>query len=264
MCVGYGNEAPTSTVGRLVCMVFVFFGLPLLLITIADLAKFCSWGVTRSYLEFLKLEQRIRRRIQKWRERGLRKFSTAESSEMRIAGSDEDIAEFLWIHLDKAMFVEVPFLLVYFLLLGYVAIGACYLSHTENWGFVESYYFTLISLLTIGFGDLVPQNDKYLILTLLYIFAGLVLSTTCMDVIGVHYINKIHYFGRQMEKRDPLIWLKLVQQRRMRAMKRRAMMQLFSTVTALHHLKIGTWFSSNVPIPLLLSLVTFLDLSSGF
>jgi hypothetical protein len=38
--IGYGNQAPVTTQGRLICIFYALFGVPLILITVADLGKF--------------------------------------------------------------------------------------------------------------------------------------------------------------------------------------------------------------------------------
>ncbi|KAL1243968.1 TWiK family of potassium channels protein [Trichinella spiralis] len=67
------------------------------------------------------------------------------------------------------------------------------------WQYWDSFYYCAVTALTIGFGDLVPNaDDQSLIFTLLFIFFGLIISTMCIDSMGTHYIQKIHYFGRNI------------------------------------------------------------------
>uniref|UniRef100_A0A183FSE0 Fibronectin type-III domain-containing protein n=1 Tax=Heligmosomoides polygyrus TaxID=6339 RepID=A0A183FSE0_HELPZ len=106
----------------------------------------------------------------------------------------------------------------------------------EGWPLSDGFYFVMVSVLTIGFGDLVPRNEAFIILVLFLVLIGLVLTTTCVDIVGAYYIDRLHFFGRRLED-DPLSWLKEVQQRRIEAMKREAMRKLFETVTALHHIR---------------------------
>lgn len=47
---------------------------------------------------------------------------------------------------------------------------------------------------------------------LLYIGVGLAVTTMCIDLVGIHYLQKIHYFGRKFKGYD---LLKLLRQRRM-------------------------------------------------
>lgn len=37
--IGYGNQAPVTTQGRLICIFYALFGVPLILITVADLGN---------------------------------------------------------------------------------------------------------------------------------------------------------------------------------------------------------------------------------
>lgn len=88
--------------------------------------------------------------------------------------------------------------------------------------------------------DLVPRNQSYVLVTLLIILIGLVLTTTCIDVVGAYYIDRLHFFGRRIDRQDPLAWLKAVQLKRIEAMKREAMRKLFETVTALHYMRFSS------------------------
>lgn len=58
---------------------------------------------------------------------------------------------------------------------------------------------SLRSVLTVGFGDLAPRNDSFTLVVLLIILAGLVLTTTCVDIVGAYYIDRLHFFGRRLE-----------------------------------------------------------------
>lgn len=52
---------------------------------------------------------------------------------------------------------------------------------------------------TIGFGDIVPNKNGDILPILLYIVLGLAITTMCIDLVGVQYIRKIHYFGRRIQ-----------------------------------------------------------------
>ena len=43
------------------------------------------------------------------------------------------------------------------------------------------------------------QTGPYLYVILLYIVVGLAITTMCIDLVGVQYIRKIHYFGRKLQ-----------------------------------------------------------------
>ncbi|VDM47810.1 unnamed protein product [Toxocara canis] len=235
---GYGANAPDSVVGRLFIVGYILFGIPLYLITMADLAKFCTEFMNRTYTEFLKYRFHLHRKYRRWKKGRQRRESVA-IGEIIIAGGEEEVAEFLWTHLESTKFVEVPFLLIYFSLLLYVLIATYLISSIEGWNSYDGFYFVMMSVLTIGFGDLVPRNQTFILLTLFIILLGLILMTTTIDVVGAYYIDRLHFFGRRLETQDPLAWLKAVQRKRIEAMKREAMRKLFETVTALQHLHFG-------------------------
>lgn len=44
-----------------------------------------------------------------------------------------------------------------------------------------------------------PRRDQYMYLILLYIVLGLAITTMCIDLVGITYIRKIHYFGRKIQ-----------------------------------------------------------------
>ena len=64
------------------------------------------------------------------------------------------------------------------------------------WG---AYANVFSALLQVGFGDLIPKRGPYLYFVLLYILIGLAITTMCIDLVGVQYIRKIHYFGRKLQ-----------------------------------------------------------------
>ncbi|KHN82862.1 TWiK family of potassium channels protein 7 [Toxocara canis] len=242
--IGYGANAPDSVVGRLFIVGYILFGIPLYLITMADLAKFCTEFMNRTYTEFLKYRFHLHRKYRRWKKGRQRRESVA-IGEIIIAGGEEEVAEFLWTHLESTKFVEVPFLLIYFSLLLYVLIATYLISSIEGWNSYDGFYFVMMSVLTIGFGDLVPRNQTFILLTLFIILLGLILMTTTIDVVGAYYIDRLHFFGRRLETQDPLAWLKAVQRKRIEAMKREAMRKLFETVTALQHLHFGNYQNMN-------------------
>lgn len=50
----------------------------------------------------------------------------------------------------------------------------------ERWDFMDAFYFCFVTVTTIGFGDIVPQNVDFLPATLCYIIVGLIITTMCI------------------------------------------------------------------------------------
>lgn len=43
-----------------------------------------------------------------------------------------------------------------------------------------------------GFGDFVPENEDFYPLTILFIVLGLIITTMCVDLVAVQYVNKVN------------------------------------------------------------------------
>jgi hypothetical protein len=52
-------------------------------------------------------------------------------------------------------------------------IGIFYYHYTEGWSYVDSSYFTIMTLTTIRYGDLVPTQDSTKIFTSFYAIFGI-------------------------------------------------------------------------------------------
>merc|ERR1711907_517625 len=54
-------------------------------------------------------------------------------------------------------------------------VGAFYYSYTEHWPFARGLYLAVVTLTTVGYGDVVPQNENARLFTIIY----LLFSMTC-------------------------------------------------------------------------------------
>ncbi|CAD6190324.1 unnamed protein product [Caenorhabditis auriculariae] len=179
--IGYGNLVPVTWHGRMFCIAYALLGVPLILITVADIGKFLSENIIWLYTRYTKLRQRCTNR----QYTSIPTIEEKKDGEQLIQGLEH--------------YISIPISLIVMILLGYITIGAVLLGSWENWEFFSGFYFSFITMTTVGFGDIVPLKREFYILDLCYIIIGLAITTMCIDLVGIQYIRKIHYFGRAIK-----------------------------------------------------------------
>ncbi|NWI50924.1 KCNKH protein, partial [Calyptomena viridis] len=114
LCLGYGNLSPSTAVGRIFCIVFAFFGIPLNLILLNEIGQLMLLGVQHCAHQ---LEE-----VFHWQN----KTSLLMKTCALVTG--------------LLLFLLLPPLLF---------------SDKEGWSYEEGFYYSFITLSTIGFGDYV-------------------------------------------------------------------------------------------------------------
>ena len=56
---------------------------------------------------------------------------------------------------------------------GVLAAGTTFYHWVEGWRWLDSLYFCVITLATVGYGDFSPQTDLGKIFTMIYVFIGI-------------------------------------------------------------------------------------------
>ncbi|KRX25213.1 TWiK family of potassium channels protein 7 [Trichinella nelsoni] len=188
--IGYGNLTPVTMNGRVFCIIYGLFGIPLVMITIANTGRFMFDGMV-AILEVLRrafacLVGRIRR--------------TDKTSSRR-----RSIVEMIsHSHPESGTSVGSPGVVLAFF--SHIFLGAMILPQWEDMDFFSAFYFSFVTITTVGFGDIVPRKYDYLPLTLAYVTVGLALATLMVQVMG-HYLRKLHYIGRKiMNASGAFVW----------------------------------------------------------
>ncbi len=64
-------------------------------------------------------------------------------------------------------------------------IGSCiFYTRIENWSIIDPLYFSVMTMVTIGYGDLVPTSDLSKIFTIIYTF----LSTGTFVALSAKFV----------------------------------------------------------------------------
>jgi hypothetical protein len=77
--------------------------------------------------------------------------------------------------------------------------GTIVFHFVEDWSYLDALYFSVISLLTIGYGDLVPTTDLGKVLTILYVIAGVSIILGFVDAIAKDRLER-GYLARREER----------------------------------------------------------------
>lgn len=145
LLLGYGNIVPKTVLGRLFCVFYALFGIPGTCLTLKAVGDKITELFTR--LE-ITLEKRLLKR------------SNPQKVETKVAIT--------------TIVITVVFLLPLLSLIVKV--------RHEQWSYIESFYFTFITLSTIGFGDYLPHFDKefdYILLLVAFVGLAFVSSIFC-------------------------------------------------------------------------------------
>ena len=84
----------------------------------------------------------------------------------------------------------------YYVLLSFaitvVTVGTVVFHLLEKWSWIDSFYFTIITLATIGYGDLVPTTPVGKLVTVIFVIVGV--------GIFLGFLNKM--MERRVEQRE--------------------------------------------------------------
>ena len=67
-----------------------------------------------------------------------------------------------------------------------IGVGGWFYHSVEGWSWLDSFYFTIITLTTIGYGDFSPKTDVGKLFTMVYVFIGLGILLAFIDLVATH------------------------------------------------------------------------------
>lgn len=68
--------------------------------------------------------------------------------------------------------------------------GTLFYHTVEGWRWLDALYFSVITLATVGFGDLSPKTDLGKIFTMVYLLLGLGVLAAFVSVLGRHVLDQ--------------------------------------------------------------------------
>ncbi|KAK5985426.1 TWiK family of potassium channels protein 9, partial [Trichostrongylus colubriformis] len=184
--IGYGNVAPRTFNGRIFVILYGLIGVPFTMLAIANLGKFLATVLKSWTRPFVKCARRLRRRLckPKYTTREKQRLMERESRKsVKPRSNDEDGSSDTDDELDEEEDATSDGIVLFVSFVIYIVIGSLAIAAYEpNMGVFEAIYFNFVTLTTIGLGDLVPQSDTYLVITLVYCTVGLALTTIAIEI----------------------------------------------------------------------------------
>ena len=90
--------------------------------------------------------------------------------------------------------------LYWFLLL--LLVGTIFYNRVEGWGILDSFYFTVVTLATVGYGDLSPTTPVSKLFTVVYIFLGVSFFVTFVSILATDRKRIFESRAKKISKKD--------------------------------------------------------------
>lgn len=75
-------------------------------------------------------------------------------------------------------------------LVGVIALGTAFFHHVEGWSLLDSYFFTVVTISTVGYGSLVPVTALGKIGATVFIFVGLGVFAVAIQQFALYHMQK--------------------------------------------------------------------------
>jgi voltage-gated potassium channel len=81
-----------------------------------------------------------------------------------------------------------------------VLTGTIFYWRYEDWSIIQALYFSVVTLTTVGYGDLTPTSDVTRIFTIIYILTGLGVLVALLSSLAQQYIRQKSEGGKTRDR----------------------------------------------------------------
>uniref|UniRef100_A0A914UN56 Potassium channel domain-containing protein n=1 Tax=Plectus sambesii TaxID=2011161 RepID=A0A914UN56_9BILA len=201
--VGYGNVYCCTTVGRIVSGVYIFFGVPMMLVvlealgkTMARLATIIWFGLVSSAEN---LKDTIKAAFKKERQR-----RQSVTPVVQVWTTATLYKKAFKKRLDSSYYNQTQVLPLYAALiitLAWILLVGAYFSFMEGWAYGDSVYFLWITMTTVGLGDFAPTRFEYTIINFAFLIIGLSFVSMMIAIVRLKIENMIKRMQRQIAEK---------------------------------------------------------------
>lgn len=83
-----------------------------------------------------------------------------------------------------------------------ILLGSKIYQNVEGWSYLDSVYFTVVTMTTIGYGDIVPVTSAGKMITIFASFFGIAMVFYLISVIGSYFFErKLRHLGVAMDSK---------------------------------------------------------------
>ena len=97
---------------------------------------------------------------------------------------------------------DPKFQALFFLVILTLAAGTLFYRQAEGWSLLDSLYFSVITLTTVGYGDLSPSTGASKVFTIFYIFTGIGIILGFVNVIAERSLQNPGVFSRLLHREE--------------------------------------------------------------
>lgn len=88
-----------------------------------------------------------------------------------------------------------------------VVVGTKFYHQFEGWSYMDSLYFTVTTLTTVGYGDLTPITFSGRLFTIFYMIFGISIALYSLSFISSHLIEKREvYWMNKLSMGKSILW----------------------------------------------------------